>query len=52
MAAWLRSVAAEIESNRYTEASQVAQWKKKKKSNFQCRRRKRHEFNPWVRKIP
>ena len=30
MAAWLRSVAAEIESNRYTEASQVAQWKKKK----------------------
>ena len=30
MAAWLRSVAVEIESNRYTEASQVAQWGEKK----------------------
>ena len=30
MVAWLISVVVEIESNRYTEASQVAQWEKKK----------------------
>ena len=29
MAAWPIYVVVEIESNRYTEASQVAQWKKK-----------------------
>ena len=26
--------------------------KKKKRSTCQCRKCKRHEFNPWVRKIP
>ena len=31
---------------------QLPRWLKGKESACQCRRRRRHQFNPWVRKIP
>ena len=30
----------------------VSRWHRGKESTFLCRRRKRHRFDPWFRKIP
>ena len=30
----------------------LPRWRRSKESTCQCRRHKRHRFNPWVRKIP
>ena len=30
----------------------LSRWRSGKESACQCRRHKRHKFNPWVRKIP
>ena len=36
----------------YTRIAGLPRWHSGKESTYQCRRLKRLEFNPWVRKIP